>query len=529
MSYDLARLTDAIRHEGGVSRRLFLAYAASLSSLPWLGARAVGQTRRAAFGSDPFQLGVASGDPTETGVLLWTRLAPQPLEPNGGVAPENVEVAWELAADESMKQVLQRGTAVATPQLAHSVHVEVDGLEPNRWYWYRFRAGDAESPIARTRTLPTAESTPPELRFAVASCQHYEAGLYTAYRHMAEENVDLVFHLGDYIYEYGGEDGRVRKHVGSEIMSLADYRVRHSQYRSDPLLQAMHARCPWLVTWDDHEVENNYANDVAEDERVDPAAFLVRRAAAYQAYYENMPLRKTSLPTGPRLQLYRMFRFGRLAQFNILDTRQYRTNQCNGDGICDINAAASAVESSLLGATQREWLESSLRASPAAWNVLAQQVMMAEVDVDPGESRRYFMDEWPGYLSERQRLIKFFADHQVNNPVVLTGDYHANWVNNLRFDDRHSDTPVVATEFVGTSISSEGNGARFPKDWQAILAKNPCVRFFNSERGYIRCTVTPHEWRSEFRTVPYVSRPGAPIVTRATYVVESGRPGAELG
>ncbi len=211
---DLARLTDAIHHEGGVSRRLFLAYAASLSALPWIGARAVGQTRRAAFVSDPFQLGVASGDPTDTGVLLWTRLAPRPLDPDGGVVPENIEVAWELAADESMSRIVQRGTTIATPQLAHSLHVEVEGLEPNRWYWYRFRAGDAESPIGRTRTLPTAESSPPELRFAVASCQHFEAGLYTAYQHMAEEEVDLVFHLGDYIYEYGGEDGRVRKHVG---------------------------------------------------------------------------------------------------------------------------------------------------------------------------------------------------------------------------------------------------------------------------------------------------------------------------
>ncbi len=271
--------------------------------MPWFGSRAVGQTRRAAFGSDPFQLGVASGDPTDGGVLLWTRLAPQPFEPSGGLTPENFEVSWELATDESMKHVLRRGTAVATPQLTHSLHVKVDGLEPNRWYWYRFRAGDAESPVGRTRTLPTADAAPPELRFAVASCQHYEAGLYTVYQHMAEENVDLVFHLGDYIYEYGGEDGRVRRHVGGEIMTLGDYRVRHSQYRSDPLLQAMHARCPWLVTWDDHEVENNYANDVAEDERVDPAVFLVRRANAYQAYYENMPLRKTSLPPQMRTSL----------------------------------------------------------------------------------------------------------------------------------------------------------------------------------------------------------------------------------
>jgi alkaline phosphatase D len=522
------QIRRAMRHEGGVSRRLFLGYAASLSAIPLLGRQAVGSTGRASFRSNPFGVGVASGDPTDTGVVLWTRLAPQPLEPNGGLGTESFDVTWEVAKDESMQRVVRRGKSVATPQLGHSVHVEIDGLAPNRWYWYRFRAGDAESPIARTRTLPSADDTPPELKFAVASCQHFETGFFTAYEHMAQEDIDLVLHLGDYIYEYGGEDGRVRKHLGGEINSLADYRLRHSQYKSDPLLQAMHTRCPWFVTWDDHEVENNYANDIAEDGDVDPVAFLVRRANAYQAYYENMPLRATSLPRGPNMQLYRQARFGQLAEFNILDTRQYRTNQCNRDGICDVNDAACAAENSLLGAKQREWLETSLVKSPATWNVLAQQVMMGMVDVDPSEGHRFFMDEWPGYVHERQRLLQLCADRLVKNPIVLTGDYHANWVNNLRIDDRRSDTPIIATEFVGTSISSEGDGARFPKHWQETLADNPCVRYFNQERGYLRCVVTPDEWRCDYRTVPYVSRLGAPINTRATFVVESGRPGAEL-
>jgi alkaline phosphatase D len=525
---DLTRLSDAIRHEGGVSRRLFLAYAASLSAIPFLGRRVSGAVRRPSFASDPFQLGIASGDPTDTGVVLWTRLAPRPLEPTGGLDVDEIDVDWEMAADETMNRVVRRGKSVATPTLGHSVHVEVDGLESNRWYWYRFRAGDAESPIGRTRTLPAADATPPELRFAFASCQHLEHGLFTAYRHMAEEELDLVFHLGDYIYEYGGEDDRIRKHIGGEINSLADYRIRHSQYKTDPLLQAMHARCPWFVTWDDHEVENNYANEIAEDESIDAATFLIRRANAYQAYYENMPLRAASLPKGPCLQLYRKANFGRLAEFNILDTRQYRTNQCNHDGICDINNSACAAENSLLGAEQREWLEASLVDSHANWNVLAQQVMMGMVDVEPSQDRRYFMDEWPGYVHERERLLKLCSERGVKNPIVLTGDYHANWVNNLRLDDRRTDTPVIATEFVGTSISSEGDGARFPKHWQETLADNSCVRFFNQERGYVRCIVTPNEWRSDFRTVPYVSRPDAPITTRASFVVESGRPGAEL-
>ena len=240
-----------------------------------------------------------------------------------------------------------------------------------------------------------------------------------------------------------------------------------------------------------------------------------------------MPLRATSLPKGPSLQLYRRARFGQLAEFNILDTRQYRTNQCNQDGICDINDAACAPENSLLGVEQRAWLEASIVKSPATWNVLAQQVMMGLVDVEPSQDRRYFMDEWPGYVCERERLLKLCTDHSVKNPIVLTGDYHANWVNNLRLDDRRTNTPVVATEFVGTSISSEGNGTRFPRHWQETLSDNPCVRFFNQERGYVRCTVTPESWRSDFRVVEYISRPGAPVKTRASFVVESGQPGVK--
>ncbi len=322
---NLDRLHEAVRTEGGVSRRLFLAYAAALSSVPLTGGRAEGRTaHRASFASDPFAVGVASGDPTPRGVVLWTRLAPEPLEPGGGMAPENVEVRWELAADDAMKQVVRRGTATATPQLGHSVHVEVDGLDPDRPYWYRFRAGDAESPVARTRTTPSPGAQPDELRFAFASCQHFESGLYTAYEHMAKDDLDLVIHLGDYIYEGPGRDGQVRKHVGGEIRSLEDYRIRHAQYKTDPHLRAMHALCPWVVTWDDHEFDNNCAGPISEEKGVDPVAFLERRANAYQAYYEMMPLRRRSLPRGPHMQLYRTVSFGRLAAFQVLDARPGR-------------------------------------------------------------------------------------------------------------------------------------------------------------------------------------------------------------
>ena len=524
---DLTRLREAADFEGGISRRLFLAYSASLAAIPTLARRTRAAARRVSFSSNPFSVGVASGDPTPSGVLLWTRLAPKPLEPGGGLDGNTIDVTWEVAEDEAIRNVVRRGRAVATPQLGFSLHVEADGLAPDRWYWYRFRAGDAESPVGRTRTMPAEGATPPELRFSVASCQNYEAGLYTAYEHMAKEKLDLVFFLGDYIYEYEGEDGRTRKHIGKEVHSLDDYRVRHAQYKMDPLLQAMHARCPWMVVWDDHEFDNNCANDVSEEEGIDPVEFLARRANAYQAYYEMMPLRTRSLPRGPHMQLYRKLSFGRLAEFLMLDTRQYRTDQPNGDGGHDINDEAMSSKGSMLGARQFGWVGRSLMESTGTWNVLAQQTMMGMVDLKRGERREFPMDSWPGYAFERIRLMDFVRERRVPNPVVLTGDYHANWVNNLRVDDRKADTPLVATEFVGTSISSDANGADKLDDWETATTENACVQFYNAQRGYVLCTVTPDAWRSDFRIVKEITRPGAPITTRASYVIEAGTPGAK--
>jgi alkaline phosphatase D len=524
---DLLRILPAIERRGQVDRRLFLAYLASLAAIPSFGLR---RSAHAAsdvkLPSDPFRLGIASGDPTDSGVVLWTRLAPEPLEPHGGMPPSNVAVTWQVATDESMKDVVRAGSAPATPELGHSVHVEVDGLTPDRWYWYRFRAGDAESPIGRTRTLPNADAMPDKLRFAFASCQNFEHGLYTAYQHMAEEDLDLVFHLGDYIYEDAATDRHLRRHLGGEAASLDDYRLRYALYKSDPLLQAAHAHFPWIVTWDDHEVQDNYANDRSSRPNVSSADFLVRRAAAYQAYYEMMPLRATSLPNGSAMQIYRTLAFGQLAQFCVLDTRQFRSDQPNGDGERDIVGPALNHSLTMLGERQRKWLGISLKASTASWNVLAQSVMMAMVDVRPGEKLRYDMDQWPGCVYEREQLIQFLERRKIRNPVVLSGDIHENFVNDLRVDDRQADTPVVATEFVGTSISSGGNGAEKPEHYDPVLAENPCVRFYNGERGYVRCTLTPKLWRSDYRVVTDISHPGAPIVDRASFVVEDAKAGA---
>jgi alkaline phosphatase D len=516
------------RHFRALDRRRFLARATALLAIPLFGERVKGRTiRGCCFDADPFSLGVASGDPTSRGAVLWTRLAPRPLEPEGGMPRENVEVTWQVADDEAMTKVVKSGTATATPQLAHSVHVEVDDLEPDRWYWYGFHSGDAKSRVGRVRTMPVDGASPQQLRLAFASCQHYEQGLFTAYENMVRDELDVVFHLGDYIYEYPGVERRVRKHIGAEARTLDDYRIRYAQYKTDPNLQRAHAHCPWVLTPDDHEVENDYAGSIAEERGVDPIEFLERRARAYQAYYEMMPLRKGSLPQGPDMRLYRTIRFGRLAEFQVLDTRQYRTDQPNGDRRSPLNDAALDAKNTMLGPSQAGWLQARLLESQATWNVLAQQVMMGMTGYRSSERELiYSMDQWPGYAHERIQLVKFLAERRVMNPVVLTGDIHSNWVNELRADDREHDSPVIATEFVGTSISTGGNGYDKARNQDRLLADNPGVKFHNGQRGYVRCNISPRVWRSDYQVLEQVTQPGAVAMTKATFVVEAGKPGA---
>jgi alkaline phosphatase D len=434
-------------------------------------------------------------------------------------------VTWEVTEDEAMNRVVRSGAAIANPQWAHAVHVEVEGLRPDRWYWYRFEAGGEISPKGRTRTLPPADALPERLRFAFVSCQHYEAGLYTAYEHLAREDIDLVAHLGDYIYEGAARDNQVRRHNSAESISLDDYRARYALYKSDPALQAAHAIAPWIVTWDDHEVANNYAGiHPQERDPMSTADFLRRRAAAYQAYFEHMPLRRTAQPKGPDMLLYRQLGFGRLASFHVLDTRQYRTDQPQGDGRKPPSPVLMNPDGTMMGATQREWLFNGLERSSASWNVLTQQVMMARVDLEPGPAVLHSMDQWPGYEFERRRVLKHFHDRKIKNPIVLTGDIHSNWANELIADFDRLDSKSVAVEFVGTSISSGGDGTATPKSNESLLRENPFVKFHNTERGYVRCEITPQQWKTDYRTVPFISRPGAPLQTRATFVVESDRP-----
>ena len=423
-------------------------------------------------------------------------------------------------------QGCQSGKTAATPQWAHSVHVEIENLADG-WYFYRFHASGEASPVGRARVMPAVSVVPPVLKFAFASCQHYENGYYTAYEHMAKEDLDLILHLGDYIYEGAGRDNQLRKHVGPLLQQLGDYRNRHAQYKSDPLLQAAHAAAPWIVTWDDHEFANNCAGLISERSTDDPAEYRQRRAHAYQAYYEHMPLRRTSLPKGPDMQLYRRISFGKLAEFFVLDTRQYRTDQPCGDGNRPQCPECFDPKATALGEAQERWLLTGLNASRRQWNILAQQIMMARVDRTAGEVANFSMDQWPGYEMNRRRLLKFLHDHPRLNPVVLGGDIHSNWANNLIADFDDLGSKIVASEFVGTSISSGGNGVAEPRRLSDLYAENPFVKFHNAERGYVRCIVTPHQWRSDYQVVEYVNRPGAPLVTRASFVVEDQKPGVE--
>lgn len=506
-----------------MQRRRFLTGTAAWVGLGWLAPSALlTANARPRFAANPFSLGVASGEPWDESVVLWTRLAPDPLN-GGGMPAQSVEVKWELASDEQMKNIVASGTAVAAPDLGHAVHVEVFGLQPARWHWYRFMAGNEVSPVGRTRTAPAYNVMPEKLSFAFASCQHYETGFYTAYQHMAEENLELVVFLGDYIYEYAGIDGRVRRHNGDEIFTLNDYRNRYALYKGDALLQKAHASFPWVVTWDDHEVCNNYAGVFGR-----PAGdFLARRLAGYQAFYEHQPLRPSVFKRGLTVELYRDLSFGRLIEMNVLDTRQYRTKIACGDGTKELCAEALDPQATIMGREQKRWLMRKLDQSPARWNVMAQQVMMAPLDMEAGPGRKFSMDKWAGYAEELKQVMRFLTERKPANPVALAGDIHSNWVTDLKADFSKPESAVIGTEFTGTSISSAGDGADTRPNTPQVLSENPHLKFYNGQRGYVRCVVTPKQWQTDYRIVPFVTRPDAPVSTRASFIVENGRPGAQ--
>ena len=470
----------------------------------------------------PFALGVASGYPFPSGVTLWTRVM-------GLDAP--VQVKWEVARDDAMRHVVLSGETLAQPEWAHSVHVDVHGLEPGRFYWYRFTAAGAQSPVGRTRTAPAADAPLARMRFAFASCQQYEQGYYGAYRHIVADEPDFVAFLGDYIYESSWGKDHVRSHGSLEPYTLEDYRARYALYRSDPDLRAAHAACPWVVIWDDHEVDNDYADDRPED-GTGRADFLLRRAAAYRAYYEHMPLPERMRPRGPDMRLHTQMGWGQLARVYMLDTRQYkswqacpRPNRRGGSNTLDIEKCPrlDAPGRSMLGRAQERWLEGALGESLAGWNVVAQTSRMAQFDQKPGPGRSAWTDAWDGYPAARARLLSQLKN--AANPVVIGGDIHAFMVAKLKEDFDNPESPTVATEFVGTSITSQGWP---PERIARFMPDNPHVLMNESRhRGYTRVEVTPERWVADLRIMETVRTPDAPCSTLATYVVESGQPGAQ--
>lgn len=514
-----------------VGRRLVLAGGVAALALPFVRLRAAGP----GFEGDPFTLGVASGCPTPDGCVLWTRLAPEPPPNTSFDAPPAdippVEVGWEVAEDEAFARIVRKGSARAVAEDAHSVHVELQGLQPHRWYWYRFHAGSATSPVGRTRTAaaPADAGGMAPLKLALASCQQYEQGYFAAYRHMAREDLDLVVHVGDYIYEMSWGRRLVRRHGTGIPTTLREYRDRYALYKSDPDLQSAHAAFPWLATWDDHEVADDYTADRSPFQ-ADTEIFRRQRDAAYRAWWEHMPAPLSAKPRDADATIHGAWRFGRLADVIVLDGRQYRSRHAcfegkRGAGLTGDCAERLLPERTMLGVAQERWLDRRLSQRHGRWTVIAQQTVMAEIDRGRDAAPAYWMDGWDGHPAARQRLLESIVGHRVENPVVLGGDVHSFWVADLKRDFARPQSPAIASEIVGTSITSEGPA---PQTVERLLARNPHLKYGRSDRrGYATLRLQPDAAEVVFRAVDDVADPNAGIADLARFGIENGRPGAE--
>jgi alkaline phosphatase D len=511
-------------------RRRVLQLATAGAGMLWLPRSA---WSRPSLSDNPFSLGVASGSPTHDSVVLWTRLMAPDLAPL--LDPQPVTVRWELAHDEGFSRIVRSGQAQAVPELAHSVHVEVSGLDPDRWYWYRFMAGAAASPIGRTRTFPAPDAVVPKLRLAYASCQRWEHGYFSAYRHMVREELDAVLFLGDYIYEYPNASRAVRVPTGGWVLTLDDYRQRYALHKGEPELQAMHAACPWLMAWDDHEVQNDYAGRQAGD---GPGVmdFMARRAAAYQAFYEHMPVRASvvaraisGLAAGAEMRMYWQQRFGQLATIVLLDDRQYRDPQvCTrggklGSSQVDPHACAAWNDPSrtLLGAAQEQWLDGELAHAGPGWTIIGQQTLFGQRDFRLGPGQSLWNDGWDGYAAARRRVTDSLQRHRVADPVLLGGDVHENWVGHVKADYARPDSAALGVEFCGTSITSRSGTRQTPAQ---LLAENPHFVFADTQRkGYGVAEFTPERVTTTLRVVDDVTQRDTRIETLARFVAEAGR------
>ncbi|GAE58493.1 alkaline phosphatase [Xanthomonas arboricola pv. pruni MAFF 301427] len=473
---------------------------------------------RANSSPDPFTLGVAAGDPLADGFVIWTRLAPRPRDPG-------------------MRRIVRQGQTVASPAWGHAVHVEVAGLAADRPYWYCFQALGARSAIGSARTLPAPHQLPDAARLGFVSCSHWELGYFSAYRHLAAEQPDLVFFLGDYIYEYSnhGEAATkiVRPHGSGECLDLAGYRNRYALYRTDPDLQALHAGSACVATWDDHEVQNDYANRWSQDPSIAVDTFLARRAAAYRAFYEHFPLRARSRPHGADMRIYRSLDYGQLARFYVLDGRQYRSEQpCRqangwrgGHVVDDSCRERTDPRRSMLGWEQERWLHGAFAQSSARWNVIAQDLLVAPMNQHGRDGvLGHWTDGWDGYPATRTRMLDAIARTRLRNPVFWGGDIHSYWVTDLKADPANPDSPTLATEFVGTSITSDGQSNA---ELQQTMALNPHVHYAEGEtRGYVSVTLTPGRMDTRLQGISDRRDRDATVSTLKRFVVEDGKAGA---
>lgn len=506
-----------------------LALACALSA--WAGVTRAQAGGRASSGpawqANPFALGVASGQPRPESVVLWTRL--MFAEADLAQQAQAQTVRCEVFADEALRQPVRQWQTQTDAQRGHSVHVIASGLQPGRPYWYRFVCGSASSPVGRTRTAPAPDARVPLLRIAQASCQHFEQGHYVAHREMAQRELDFVLFLGDYIYESSNPKYRIRSHMGGVPKTLDEYRARHAQYKGDADLQACHAAHPWVMTWDDHEVVNDYANDLDRD-RSEPAVFLRRRAAAYQAYFEHMPLRLGPDAQVPHhMRIHEHMAWGQLADLWTLDCRQYRDHQACPDpnrGGARVVVGCDPLQDarrSMLGSTQEDWLMQGLAGSVRRWRLIAQSTQMSSSGVATPLGRSSFNDAWDGYPMARERLLSGLAEMKLQNALVLGGDVHMNVAANLRVRPNDPQSPVVASEIVTTSVSSRGMGESL---LATIREHNPDIRHARSdERGYTWLELRPEGLSVRFRATSHPAQAESVLRDQARFEVQAGRAG----
>jgi alkaline phosphatase D len=476
--------------------------------------------------SNPFTLGVASGQPRPDSVVLWTRLLPDDEDEAARHARPACTVHYEIYGDAALRRLVMQGEVVTDALRAFSVHVHAQGLAPQRDYWYRFSCGDAQSPVGHTRTAPASDAQLRRLRFALASCQNYEHGFYAAHREIAARELDFVLFVGDYIYEGSSANPEMRRHGAPIPHTLDGYRARHALYKRDADLQAAHAAHPWILTWDDHEVVNDYAAD-RDPAYTEPALFLRRRAAAYRAYFEHMPLALP--PQGAAMRIHDCYAWGGLAELWTLDCRQYRSHHAcadpahdSGRPVIDCGELLDPART-MLGAEQSRWFSQGLAGSRRQWKLFGQSTQMSPTALDTPQGRQTWTDGWDGYAEARRQLFQGIADAGVKDVAALGGDVHRHVAANLRMRPNDPDSPVVASEFVGGSISSRGAS-------QAAMARmrrdNPdVVHARGDERGYALMEVTPEAMQCEFRATAYPVRTDASFHTQARFTVEAGRAG----